>query len=163
MGKGRGGGKTPERITDLLKKAVAEKSQSAVARESGLALLTVQRYLKGIGEPTEATIQKLSDYFGVTVGWLRGSDEDDVLLDKILDEVVLVLNDYAPKEGDIEGVVELNIKLTDFIKKLVLYNFGVLASADEKTIKKVNDIVEKGICDFVAKVRATAPEKKDQK
>ena len=72
MAKGRGGGKTPERVVDLISRAVAEKSQSAVARESGLALLTVQRYLKGLGEPTDETLQKLADYFKVSVPWLRG-------------------------------------------------------------------------------------------
>lgn len=72
MAKGRGGGKTPKRVTELLKKAVAEKSQSAVARESGLVLLTVQRYLKGLGEPTNESMQKLSKYFDVSVAWLRG-------------------------------------------------------------------------------------------
>lgn len=72
MAKGRGGGKTPERVVELIREAVAKKSQSAVARESGLALLTVQRYLKGVGEPSLETLQKLADYFKVSVPWLRG-------------------------------------------------------------------------------------------
>jgi len=74
VGKGRGGGKTPERVVELIRKAVAEKSQSAVARDSGLTLLTVQRYLKGIGEPTTASLQKLANYFKVSVPWLRGDE-----------------------------------------------------------------------------------------
>lgn len=81
MAKGRGGGKTPERVTELLKKAVAEKSQSAVARESGLALLTVQRYLKGLGEPTIETLNLLAAYFRVPVFWLRGEWKDASLED----------------------------------------------------------------------------------
>ncbi|UFS71387.1 helix-turn-helix domain-containing protein [Geomonas sp. RF6] len=75
MGKGRGGGVTPPRVVDLLRKAVAAKSQSAVAREAGLTLLTVQRYLKGIGEPTTATLSKLSTFFGVSIWWLLGVEE----------------------------------------------------------------------------------------
>lgn len=72
MTKNTSSGKTPEMVTELLKKAVAEKGQSTVARESGIALYSVQRYLKGIGEPTTKTFQKLADYFGVSVRLLRG-------------------------------------------------------------------------------------------
>ena len=75
MAKGRGGGKTPEMVTALLKKKVEDTSQSAVARESGLTLLTVQRYLKGIGEPTTATLEKLANYFGVSAWFLRGEHQ----------------------------------------------------------------------------------------
>ncbi len=82
--------KTPTMVVSLLKKAVAEKGQSAVARETGLTQPAIHRYLKGIGEPTSKTLQKLADYFGVSVWELRGelpigkgnpSDED--LIDAI--------------------------------------------------------------------------------
>lgn len=56
----------------MLQESVAQKGQRAVARESGIALLSIQRYLKGIGEPTTASLEKLSDYFGESVEWLRG-------------------------------------------------------------------------------------------
>ena len=77
-GKGRGGGKTPERVVELLTGKVLEFGQSVVARETGLTRLTIQRYLKGIGEPTQATLKKLADYFGVSVAWLRGEDYHDL-------------------------------------------------------------------------------------
>ena len=59
-------GKTPEWLVELLTELVAEKGQSAVARESGLTLLSIQRYLKGIGEPRLSSIQRLADYTGRT-------------------------------------------------------------------------------------------------
>ena len=71
MTKNTSSGKTPDIVVDLLKNAVGEKGQSAVARESGIALYSVQRYLKGIGYPTEATFQKLADYFGISVWQLQ--------------------------------------------------------------------------------------------
>jgi len=70
--KTKSNGKTPPMVVELLKKAVAEKSQSAVARETGLTLLSVQEYLKGIAEPREKNLKKLADYFGVSVSVLRG-------------------------------------------------------------------------------------------
>lgn len=70
--KTKSNGKTPPMVVELLKKAVAEKSQSAVARETGLTLLSVQEYLKGIAEPREKNLKRMADYFGVSVSVLRG-------------------------------------------------------------------------------------------
>ena len=72
--KGRGGGKTPERVVALLQEEVAKSSQAATSRATGLTLQTVQRYIKGIGEPTQATFEKLSVYFKRPVWWLRGGN-----------------------------------------------------------------------------------------
>jgi transcriptional regulator with XRE-family HTH domain len=73
----KGAGKTPAKVVDLLTAEVAKKSQIAVARETGLTLLTVQRYLKGIGEPREKNLKRLADYFKRSVSELRG----DILYD----------------------------------------------------------------------------------
>lgn len=75
MSKGRGGGKTYPRVQRLICEAVTEKSQNAVAKESGVALNSIQNYMKGIGEPSLTTLKKLSDYFKVPVDLLR--DEGD--------------------------------------------------------------------------------------
>jgi hypothetical protein len=64
--------KTPERVVELLQKAVKESSQSAVAKATGLRLYSIQRYLKGLGDPTTDTLAKLAAYFNVSVTWLRG-------------------------------------------------------------------------------------------
>jgi len=90
MSKNTSSGKTPDIIVDLLSGAVKEKGQSAVARESGIALYSVQRYLKGIGYPTEATFQKLAAYFGISVWQLQDNSggrywiNSQGVIDKIL-------------------------------------------------------------------------------
>ena len=84
--KGRGGGKTPERVAQLMKEAVDMSSQSAVARETGLTQSAVGRYIKGIGEPSQATLEKLAAYFGVSVPWLRG-EEDPVGIHQVVAEI----------------------------------------------------------------------------
>ena len=98
--KGRGGGKTPERAVELLNKAVKEISQSAVAREIGITQSAVHRYMKGIGEPSQATLEKLADYFGVSVPWLRG--EEDPVVDEIR-EALGVGDDVAL--ADLPGII----------------------------------------------------------
>lgn len=72
VARGRGGGKTPEKVMCLLQEEVSKTSQAATARATGLTLQTVQRYIKGIGEPSQATLEKLAAYFRVSVAWLRG-------------------------------------------------------------------------------------------
>lgn len=66
----------PENLLKLLEGKVAESSQSAVAREAGIPLFTIQRCLKGIGEPSSDTLKRFADYFKVSVAWLRGENDD---------------------------------------------------------------------------------------
>lgn len=70
--KGRGNKKTPARVMELLQDEVKRTSQAATAKATGLTLQTVQRYIKGIGEPTTATLKKLADYFKTSAAYLRG-------------------------------------------------------------------------------------------
>lgn len=69
-----GNGKTPERVVHELRKAVDSSSLLAVSNATGVGISALHRYLKGIGEPTTATLEKLGAYFGVSVWWLRGDD-----------------------------------------------------------------------------------------
>lgn len=77
VARGRGGGKTPERVVEVLSDEVANHGQNATARAIGLSLYSLHRYLKGVGEPTQATLEAIAAYFGVTVAWLRGEEETD--------------------------------------------------------------------------------------
>lgn len=72
MARERGSGVTPPRVVELLKNEVSEKSILAVSNATGLGLAAIGRYLKGVGEPTTASLKKLADYFKVSVQWLRG-------------------------------------------------------------------------------------------
>lgn len=74
---------TSDRVVRLLKEEVGKTSQAATARATGLPLRSVQNYLKGIGEPTQATLEKLAAYFGVRVRYLRGEPKEP--LDRLLE------------------------------------------------------------------------------
>jgi transcriptional regulator with XRE-family HTH domain len=88
--KGRGSGKTPAMMVALLKKAVVEKSQYAVSKETGIGLAAIYRYLRGVGEPTTRTLQRLADYLGVSVSVLRGEGDDET---KLVNEPIIVTED----------------------------------------------------------------------
>ena len=51
------------------------KSPSAVAIEIGLSKPSVNRWKNG-GSPTDATAQKIASYFGVSVAYLLGEEEE---------------------------------------------------------------------------------------
>ena len=131
----RGEGVTPERVVRLVGEAVAEKSQSAVARESRVALLTIQRCLKGIGEPTTATLEKLSDYFKVSVPWLRGEYPDRTVEQERWEYYWSSLTSEEKAEVILEGMIrgggaskELLKDTKEFIRKIsgFVQNYGKL-------------------------------------
>jgi transcriptional regulator with XRE-family HTH domain len=78
--RGRGNGRTPEKVVELLSAEVARTSQAATARALGLTLRSVQNYIKGQSEPTQATLEKLATYFKTTVAQLRWSQDKAWLL-----------------------------------------------------------------------------------
>ena len=73
--KGRGGGRTPERVVDLIKGGVESLGVRGLSRAVGISPAIIIRYMQGkVGEPSQATLEKLADYFGVSVAYLRGED-----------------------------------------------------------------------------------------
>jgi transcriptional regulator with XRE-family HTH domain len=143
VAKGRGGGKTPERVVKLLQEEVTRTSQAATARATGLTLQTVQRYIKGIGEPSQATLEKLADYFETSVAWLRSEEPID-LLEKISPEEMLLFSLRANFPGGEKIVIE----------ELTSRGFdSEVANEFFKTIKKTftPELIAKGWKDSLAK------------
>lgn len=70
-------GTTFPRIIQLLKEEfeVKKTSKYAFCKKTGINPTSVERYLCGISEPNQVSLQKLADYFGVPVAYLRGEVE----------------------------------------------------------------------------------------
>lgn len=107
MAQGRGSGKTPERVVSILREAVEKSSQSAVAKETGLPIGSINRYINGIGEPSQATILKIAKCYDVSVAWLRGEFSREkhnqmleVAFNKSIDMAMDKNGDYATKQTD---------------------------------------------------------------
>lgn len=61
-----------ERVVQIVCEGVKKDGVRGLARKSGLSPAIITRYTQGkVGEPTEDTLKRLSEYFGVAVGWLR--------------------------------------------------------------------------------------------
>ncbi len=67
--------KTYPRVRELLQGEVKKlQSVNKVSLKTGLTNNTIGKYLEGISEPQQETLEKLAEYFKTTVPWLRGDD-----------------------------------------------------------------------------------------
>lgn len=113
MAKGRGGGKTPERIIEMLKRANEDKSQSAISKEIDIPLYSLQKYLKGVAEPTQDTLAKISKWCGWSIAWLRGEEAFYYPFDETFEESEIIINpdsEYWVQYKDVIATGELPVK-----------------------------------------------------
>lgn len=103
---GRGGGKTPERVVKKINEAVDELGQNGAARAIGIPLRSIQKYMQGNSEPTQATLEKLAAYFDVTVVWLRGGESPLDLLDLVTEDEMLSFSIKLGFPGGEQSVTE---------------------------------------------------------
>ena len=97
--------------------AAAGKSPSAVAQEVGLYKSTVSNWKNRGTNPTDATAQKIADYFGVPVADLTAEEQtkkpatvsgDE--LDETTREIMDILSDLTPEELALAKARLLKIK-----------------------------------------------------
>jgi len=61
---------------DLIKGGVEKLGVRGLSRAVGISPAIITRYTQGkVGEPSQTTLEKLADYFGVSVAELRGEEE----------------------------------------------------------------------------------------
>lgn len=118
MTKGRGAGKTPAKVVELINTAVAEKSLRSISKATGLGLAALSRFSQGIGEPTQATLDKLAAYFNVPVDLLR----DDARVHKYMD---LSKDEYKAKKAEEleDGYKKYGVVVKKFIEKIPAEDF----------------------------------------
>jgi len=117
---------TPPKVQEFLQDEVKRTSQAEAARAIGITQSCVSKFLKGDSEPTAATLQKLADYFGVTVAYLRG--EERVISDgKPPFQFVHYLR-VAVKKSGAEAVAEETGILLDDVK---YYCLGIGYPSDD--------------------------------
>jgi transcriptional regulator with XRE-family HTH domain len=128
--------KTPQKLIELLSVAVSRSSQSAVARATGLTQSAVGRYIKGVGEPTSVTLQKLADYFGVSVAYLRGEEDvESIIKGKLGEEEYLWYKIYdSMRRGNETETIENT-------KNVLSYENRVNAQKTKEEL--INDLTER--------------------
>lgn len=62
-----------DRVVKLIEEGVAVLGVRGLARAVGISPAIITRYTQGkVGEPSQATLQKIAEHCGVSVAWLRG-------------------------------------------------------------------------------------------
>lgn len=70
-------GRTPKNVVELLKGEIPGNiSRNQFCIKTGINQNSIDKYMSGIAEPTQASLQKLADYFEVHVAWLQGHFEN---------------------------------------------------------------------------------------
>lgn len=144
LARGRGGGVTPRRVVFLLADAVSKSSQSQVAKATGLTRLTVQRYLKGIGEPSRDTLEKLGRYFNKSLPWLLGqtfNNDDREQIDLDIKTVQDLLKVYELVPEELKGSV---LFVIDVISDMFIPTFD---DSDDLVNEKDRERVKRLRCD----------------
>ncbi len=80
------------------------KYQYAIAKEIGIEVPTLSRYLKGVRNPDLRYVVMLADYFHVSVDWLVGRSEDKYAA--LSDEVQEVADLYSVASQEDRMVVQ---------------------------------------------------------
>lgn len=66
-----------DRVIETIKGGVEKLGVRGLARAVGISPAIVTRYMQGkVGEPSQATLEKLANYFKLPVPWLRGDFDD---------------------------------------------------------------------------------------
>jgi len=67
---------TNSRVVELIKDGVNSLGVRGLSRAVGISPAIITRYTQGkVGEPSQATLEKLASYFKVPVAWLQGHFE----------------------------------------------------------------------------------------
>ncbi len=157
---GKGSGKTPARVVQVINDEVAKIGQNATSRAIGIPLYSIQKYMAGIAEPTNTTLEKLADYFERPVEWLRGKDVQDfwgqVYGDNLTEEEVEDLK-HTFWSNRVEHAIHSPI-LIEVVKCLTKVPSGARAAAfaiirnscryieslsEEELVKVGNDLLKK--------------------
>lgn len=121
--------KTYTRVVDLLKEQVKHTgSVNAIVHRTGISHNTIGKYLEGIAEPTQASLEKLSKAYGKSVAWLRG-DTDVNTVSSVQGEYLMDLGSLSkPKRALLRSVMSLE----DDQVEAVLLLLQRLRGADRK-------------------------------
>lgn len=103
--------KTPPRVVELIKGEVSKLGQNGAAKAIKIPLFSLQRYMAGTTEPTQASLKKLADYFGVSVAWLRG--------ERLWDICEEVIYEGGRRHANIEDLAEYDNMIEEWHKKFL--------------------------------------------
>lgn len=110
---------TPKRVVELLKQEIPAKiSLNQFCKKTGINPNSVDKYLAGVTEPTQASLEKIAAYFGTSAAELRG-ERDLYGIGFYKDQVAIHLDKGREQEEIIcipmDTIVQLGISVATSI------------------------------------------------
>ncbi|GFO62018.1 hypothetical protein GMLC_41740 [Geomonas limicola] len=124
-------GKTYPRVVELLRREFEDKgvTKYLFCKKTGINPTSVERYLHGISEPSQVSLEKLATYFETSVAWLRGDDEDKCWLSEeesreLVEDILLrtFRQENPRKKGESEAEYEKRVAALGEEKKVFWSN-----------------------------------------
>lgn len=117
-------GKTYPRVIEKLRREFDEKgvTKYSFCKQTGINPTSVDRYLHGISEPSQASLEKIAQYFEVSVGWLRGEAPNHRLQKQAAEEF----------DRHVLDLIEIYSLVPEHLKGSVIYfAFCLIVEAEE--------------------------------
>ncbi|WP_379883062.1 helix-turn-helix domain-containing protein [Laceyella putida] len=127
-------------FSERLKALRREKriTQQQIADRFGVTKSTVSRWEKGSFEPDTEKLKEIADYFGVTVDYLLGNDENQENKDKKNADLVDLLEEIKkrpyvidPKTGEAKYIPKERLKIINDLIEGYLREEGILPDEGE--------------------------------
>ena len=115
-----------------------KKTMKELSKETGIGLSTISNYENGYSNPKKKNAQILAEYFGVSIPYLLGLDDNPVLVNP--GSTKEIFKGFAKgKENEINDLIfELN--LIQINKKELLEQYLTLDSQEKNILTKVKEI-----------------------
>lgn len=111
-------------------------TQAELATKLGVTRQAVSLYEKGQIKPKIETLKKLAYYFGVSVSYIRG-DLDTEMLTKIINTMYLIICNRIPMSSDRETIDNTENSRTIAATELMLLMYQVLNLDHNKQFKEI--------------------------
>ena len=128
--------KPPTRIKEMIKKS--GKKLKEISQESGVPYGALSSYNQGTRKPKEENAKKLANYFGVSIPYLLGLDDNPVLVNP--GSTKEIFKGFAKgKENEINDLI-FELSLIQINKKELLEQYLTLDSQEKNILTKVKEI-----------------------
>lgn len=124
---------------DWLVKNRKVDGQKGLAQFTGISANTISRIMTGKVEPSDDTLRKLSDKFGINMQWLRGIDPYHMLIEDVAEEKK-VQQQKPSANDDMLEIYAQRIRLVDDLR--------VSLKAELEEVKAIREELKNARDDF---------------
>lgn len=115
-----------------------KKTMKELSKETGIGLSTISNYENGYSNPKKKNAQILAEYFGVSIPYLLGLDDNPVLKDPgSTKEILKGFNKEKGKEIN-DLIFELN--LIQISKRELLEQYLALDTQEKDILHKIKEV-----------------------